>query len=75
MAGLCEGGNEPPGALKASNMVSVPHTLYVRREVVDAKFPNRWIGRSGPVRWPARSRNLTPLDFFFWGAVKDRVCQ
>ena len=24
------------------------------------------------VNWPARSCDLTPLDFFLWGAVKDR---
>ena len=28
---------------------------------------------AGPTAWPARSPDLTPLDFFFWGYVKDRV--
>jgi hypothetical protein len=36
-------------------------------------FPQRWIGRSGPVEWPARSPDLTPLDFFLWGYVKSKV--
>ena len=36
-------------------------------------FPNRWIGRDGPHAWPPRSPDLTPLDFFLWGYVKDRV--
>ena len=31
---------------------------------LDHTFPNRWIGRGGPVPWPPRSSDLTPLDFF-----------
>ena len=27
-------------------------------------FGEQWIGRYGPFRWPARSPDLTPLDFF-----------
>ena len=26
---------------------------------------NEWIGRHGPITWPPRSPDLTPLDFFF----------
>uniref|UniRef100_A0A2A4JFB1 Uncharacterized protein n=1 Tax=Heliothis virescens TaxID=7102 RepID=A0A2A4JFB1_HELVI len=33
----------------------------------------RWIGRGGPVPWPPRSPDLTPLDFLFWGRIKDLV--
>ena len=36
-------------------------------------FPARWIGLGGPVRWPARSPDLTPLDFFLWGTLKGLV--
>lgn len=45
---------------------------YVRdvRNYLDITFPNRWIGRGGPVAWPARSPDLSPLDFFFWGRLK-----
>jgi hypothetical protein len=35
--------------------------------------PGRWIGRAAPLPWPPRSPDLTPLDFFLWGFVKDRV--
>ena len=36
------------------------------------------IGRTGQeedalMRWPPRSPDLTPYDFFFWGSVKDTV--
>ncbi|KAJ4435189.1 hypothetical protein ANN_23765 [Periplaneta americana] len=27
----------------------------------------------GPTAWPPRSPDLTPLDFFFWGYIKDIV--
>ena len=33
-------------------------------------FPNRWIGRGGPVQWPPRSPDLIPMDFFIWVEMK-----
>jgi hypothetical protein len=27
------------------------------------------------VRWPPRSPDLTPLDFFLWGTIEDKVYQ
>lgn len=38
-------------------------------------FPNKWIGRGGPVTWPPRSSDLTCLDFFLWGHIKNLVYQ
>jgi len=40
---------------------------------LDATFPNTWLGRDGPTPWPPRSPDITPLDFFLWGYVKDKV--
>jgi len=40
---------------------------------LDAAFPNRWFGRDGPTLWPPQSPDITPLDFFLWGYVKDKV--
>ncbi|EZA51190.1 hypothetical protein X777_10260, partial [Ooceraea biroi] len=40
---------------------------------LDATYPNRWIGRGGPQHWPARSPDLTPLDFFLWGHLKNFI--
>lgn len=34
---------------------------------LDNNFEDRWIGRFGPWRWPPRSPDLTPLDFFCGG--------
>lgn len=45
------------------------------REILNRNdvFHNRWIGRAGPVAWPPRSPDLTPLDFFLWGYCKALV--
>jgi hypothetical protein len=36
-------------------------------------FPGRQDGRDGPIPWPPRSPNITPLDLSLWGCVKDIV--
>jgi hypothetical protein len=36
-------------------------------------FPGRWVGHEGPIPWPPRSPDITPLDFFLCGYVKDIV--
>ncbi|RVE40605.1 hypothetical protein evm_014745 [Chilo suppressalis] len=61
-----------------SNMVfqhdgAPAHFAHQVREYLNARFPRGWIGRGGPVQWPARAPDLTPLDFFLWGYVKVRV--
>lgn len=43
------------------------------REYLDTEYPGRWIGRLGPVSWPARSPDLNPIDFFYWGCIKEKV--
>jgi len=40
---------------------------------LDATFPNRWIRRDGPTSWSPQWPDITPLDFFLWGYVKDKV--
>ena len=50
-----------------------PHWSTDVRGSLNATFPNRWIGRDGLICWPSCSLDLTPLDFFPWGYVKDRV--
>ena len=40
---------------------------------MDEKFPGKWMGRGGPMRWPARFPDLTPCDFFLWGFIKFKV--
>ena len=43
-------------------------TLNVLRPV----FENRTINRRADVVWPHRSCDLTPLDYYLWGTVKDK---
>lgn len=50
-----------------------PHYLTDVRDCLNMRFPGRWIGRGGPTTWPPRSPDLTPLDFFLWGFLKDKV--
>lgn len=50
-----------------------PHWARSVRTFLDESFPRRWIGRSGPTTWPARSPDLTPLDYFLWGYIKEIV--
>lgn len=44
-----------------------PHFSVAVREHLSNVYPNCWIGREGPIAWPPRSPNLTPLDFYLWG--------
>ncbi|GBM50384.1 hypothetical protein AVEN_97208-1 [Araneus ventricosus] len=39
------------------------------RDFLDETFPDRWIGRDGPTPWPPLSPDITPLDFFSFGAI------
>ena len=50
-----------------------PHYAADVRRYLNQVFPGRWIGRRGAMEWPARSPDLTPLDFFLWGHLKNRV--
>ncbi|GFV44138.1 hypothetical protein TNCV_2770341 [Trichonephila clavipes] len=40
---------------------------------IEDTFGDRLISRFGPVNWPPRSCDLTPLDYFLWGYVKSLV--
>lgn len=43
------------------------HNALFIGDYLNEKFPNRWIGTYGPVRWPPRSPEVNPPDFFIWG--------
>ena len=49
------------------------HFSLRAREWLHRHLPGRWIGRRGPLEWAARSPDLTPLDFYLWGYVKQKV--
>lgn len=49
------------------------HFSQQARYFLEATFPDRVIGRGCSNQWPPRSRDLTPMDFFLWGYIKDQV--
>ncbi|GFY34527.1 putative DD41D transposase [Trichonephila clavipes] len=49
------------------------HTAHATIDLLKDTFGDRLISRFGPVNWPPRSCDLTPLDYFLWGYVKSLV--
>jgi len=49
------------------------HNANIVKIFLNEKFKSKWMGTQGPLKWPPRSPDLTPLDFFLWGHVKDIV--
>ncbi|GFT99190.1 putative transposable element [Trichonephila clavipes] len=49
------------------------HTARATIDVLKDTFGDRLISRFGPVNWPPRSCDLTPLDYFLWGYVNSLV--
>ncbi|GFW61025.1 transposable element Tc3 transposase [Trichonephila clavipes] len=49
------------------------HTARATIDLLKDTFGDRLILRFGPVSWPPRSCDLTPLDYFLWGYVKSLV--
>ncbi|GFT02857.1 putative DD41D transposase [Trichonephila clavipes] len=80
---LCSGGIIGPYFFKNDedhnvtvNGAVVPTTCHTARATIDLlkdTFGDRLISRFGPVNWPPRSCDLTPLDYFLWGYVKSLV--
>lgn len=50
-----------------------PHYSLSARQILETHLSNRWIGRRGPIEWPARSPDLTPCDFWFWSHLRQLV--
>ncbi|GFU48890.1 transposable element Tc3 transposase [Trichonephila clavipes] len=49
------------------------HTARATIDLLKDTLGDRLISRFGPVNWPPRSYDLTPLDYFLWGYVKSLV--
>ncbi|GFV11623.1 putative LOC100569746 [Trichonephila clavipes] len=49
------------------------HTARATIDFMKDTFGDRLISRFGPVNWPPRSCDLTPLDYFLWDYVKSLV--
>ncbi|GFW63169.1 uncharacterized protein TNCV_581091 [Trichonephila clavipes] len=46
------------------------HTARATIDLLRDTFSDRLISRFGPVNWPPRPCDLTPLDYFLWGYEK-----
>ncbi|GFV86298.1 putative transposase [Trichonephila clavipes] len=49
------------------------HTARATIDLLKDTFGDHLISRFGPVNWPPRSCDLTPLDYFLWCYVKSLV--
>lgn len=49
------------------------HNYHVMQELLERLFRHQWIGTNGPIQWPPRSPDITPIDFFLWGYIKNEV--
>ena len=49
------------------------HTSRMAMEFLKNRFPNRLISKNSDFLWPPRSLDLNPLDFFFWGFMKQKI--
>ena len=48
------------------------HAAEATFDVLRPVFEDRIISRRADVVWPPRSCDFRPLDYFLWGAVKDK---
>ena len=48
------------------------HTAEATLDVLRAVFEDRIVSRRADVIWPPRSRDLTPLDYYLWSAIKEK---
>ncbi|KZC14185.1 hypothetical protein WN55_06265 [Dufourea novaeangliae] len=49
------------------------HSTRIITQFLNVTFGDRWIGRAENHKWTARSPDLTPLDFYLWGKLKQQV--
>ena len=47
-------------------------TAEATLDVLRSVFEDRIVSHRADVVWPPRSRDLTPLNYYLWGAVKDK---
>ena len=50
-----------------------PHFAIAVQNFLDDRFPDKRIGRRGPIEFPPRSPGLTLMGFCVWGIIKELV--
>jgi len=51
-----------------------PHFSCFVTDVLNERFLDAWIGGDGPIPWPPRNQDLSPLDFFSCGGTLRTLC-
>ncbi|GFG38762.1 hypothetical protein Cfor_08612, partial [Coptotermes formosanus] len=67
------GEDDHEGRMHCQQDGAPPHYHRHVRKCLITHFLGQCLCRAAPIPWPPRSPDLTPLDFFLWGFVKDRV--
>jgi len=49
------------------------HNSRIVTNYLTERFGENWLGTNGPIRWPPRSPDLTPMDFSIWAYLKEKV--
>lgn len=49
-----------------------PHNIQPVNDFLNNRYLF-WIGRQGSLRWPPNSPDISPLDFFLWGYLKNKI--
>jgi len=52
---------------------TMAHFARQVREHLTATYKDRWIERGGPVAWPPRSPDLTPMEFFLGVQIRNLI--
>lgn len=50
-----------------------PHYSIQARQILNEQMANQWIGRRGPIEWPARSPDLSACDYWLWAHLRQKV--
>lgn len=65
--------SKPPANITYQQDEAPPHHSRAVRDLLGEKLPDFWIGKGGFEDWPARSPDVTSLEFFLRGYVIDNV--
>ena len=61
----------------SSSRTGGPYWAQQVGDWLNLNLPQKWIGRVNSqdtnIPWPARSPDLTPMDFFVWGYIRSKV--
>lgn len=50
-----------------------PHNGHLVNNYLQNLYDDQWIANNGPICWPPRSPDLSVLDYFIWGTIKNMV--